>query len=144
MDLYFRKVCNMKKMIRDRSVYFLVFCLLACWIVSNNCWAADISYSPSKKSWVFSKGNVSHYKDVLRTKGYDVNSVEEIKRATKDDESTVRIKAMYLLAYQIGSESIPTIKDALNDSWPSVRCNAARLLGMLGDRSGLEVMRRDM
>jgi len=134
----------MKQMMRNRSMYFVVFCLLVCWIVSNNCRATDTSYRPSLKSWMFSPIEIRHYKGTLRAKGYDVNSVEEIKRATKDDKSIVRINALLLLSHRIERESIPTLKNALNDSRPIVRCTAARLLGIFGDRSGLDTMRKDM
>jgi hypothetical protein len=81
----------------------------------------------------------------LRAAGYDVNSVEDLRRAaTTEGKNEVRHEALILLAYKAGREAIPTLRQALEDQNPLLRCMAARLMGILGDRSGLDRMRKDM
>lgn len=134
----------MKRVMRNKNVFFFVFCMLLFEIAPINVCASDYSYRPGLKSWMSSPEMIGPSKGRLSAKGYDVNSIEEIKRATTDSDPLTRVGALHLLAYRIGRESIPNLKNALNDSYPYVRCNAARLLGLLDDWSGLEVMRRDM
>jgi hypothetical protein len=80
----------------------------------------------------------------LRAKGYDVNDIGRLKLAAGDPEGYVRRDALMVLTHKHGREAIPTLAQALNDPWSPVRCTAARMLGVLGDYTGLERMRKDM
>jgi hypothetical protein len=135
----------MKRIIQPRLVFLVVCFLLCCGIASAKGAASASAYGRAPGRWMFSAEMVSSYKGTLRKEGYDVNDIGDVKQAATTDISPfVRDKARRFLAYQFGPRAIPTLKDALNASHPSERCTAARLLGMLGDRSGLERMRRDI
>lgn len=80
----------------------------------------------------------------LQAKGYHTETAEQIIEATKSESYFVRFIALELLTERIGKEAIPTLEEALNDPKLRVRWTAAHLLGTLGDKSGLEQMRRDL
>ncbi len=80
----------------------------------------------------------------LQARGYPTETTEQIIEATQSESYFVRFIALELLTERIRKEAIPTLKKALNDPKPRVRWTAAHLLGTLGDKSGLEQMRRDL
>lgn len=136
---------EMKRIIQRRLLFFVVCFLLLCGIASAKGGTPGSAYARAPGRRMFSPEMVSSYKGTLRKEGYDVNDIGDVKRAATTDTSPfVRDKARHFLAYQFGPKAIPTLKHALNESHPSERCTAARLLGILGDRSGLERMRRDI
>jgi hypothetical protein len=135
----------MERIIQCRFVSLVVCFLLLCGITSGKGAASASAYRRGAGRWMFSAEMISSYKGTLREEGYDVNDIGDIKRAATTAISPfVRDKARRFLAYQFGPRAIPTLKQALDASHPSERCSAARLLGILGDRSGLERMRRDI
>ena len=91
-------------------------------------------------------------KDIIQSSGFDPNNIEDIKLAamedneyvTKGDSYILREAAISLLVYKARKESIPVLKTSLNDSHPYIRYTATRFLIMLGDKSGLEIMRKDL
>lgn len=75
---------------------------------------------------------------------YDPNDIDDLKRAATDSPlHTKRAAALGLLTYQIRGEAKEMLLSALADPYVSVRCEAARLLAILGDPNGLASMRRD-
>jgi len=80
----------------------------------------------------------------LQEYGYSTDTPEQIIEATKSEGYFVRIIALELLTQRTGREAIPTLKEALNDARIEVRSRAAHWLGTLGDKSGLEQMRKDL
>jgi len=91
----------------------------------------------SRDSIAFAEGNV-------RRKGYDVNDIDKLRIAATDASNGVRQDALVVLTHRHGQQAIPILMRALNDPWSLVRCTAARMLGVLGNNSGLERMRKDM
>jgi hypothetical protein len=81
---------------------------------------------------------------MLRTSGVDPDSLDSVLAAARDSKSPAdRMVACEFLSYRPGQASIEVLKSALHDSEPHVRIGAARSLLNLGDRSGLEQMRKD-
>lgn len=80
----------------------------------------------------------------LQEYGYSTDTPEQIIEATKSEGYFVRMIALELLTQRTGKEAIPTLKEALNDARIEVRSRAAHWLGTLGDKSGLEQMRKDL
>lgn len=81
----------------------------------------------------------------LKKHGYPSDTQEQIiEAATKAESYYVRFVALELLTQRVGKESIPTLRNALNDAEFEVRWRAAHLLGMLGDKSGGERMSQDL
>jgi hypothetical protein len=80
----------------------------------------------------------------LRAEGYSTDTPEQIIEATKSESYYFRYIALELLTQRTGEKAIPTLKEALNDPRVEVRWQAAHWLGTLGDKSGLEQMRKDL
>ncbi len=81
---------------------------------------------------------------MLEKRAYDVNNVADLERAAANADAAIRRCALLLLGQKFPKDVVPVFKKALDDPWPTVRRDAARLLGVLGDTSGLETMRRDI
>lgn len=82
--------------------------------------------------------------EFLQSRGYKTDTPEQIIEATKSQSYPIRYMALVLLTQRIEKKAIPTLKEALDDSKMEVRWRAAHLLGTLGNKSGLERMRRDL
>jgi hypothetical protein len=131
----------MKREIRFNVFYLIIISL--CWIFCSDTFASDISYRPELKKGMFSS-ELNPYQYVLEKAGYDINDLNDVKRAALLDGEPIRECAIWFLAIKTDTESIPILKQALDDVNPSIHCLAARLLGFLGDKSGLEQMKKDM
>jgi HEAT repeat protein len=81
--------------------------------------------------------------EMLQERGYPTDTVEQVIEATRSESHFVRSMALQLLANRIGNKAAQTLKEALNYERIEVRCDAAHLLGSLGDKTGLERMRKD-
>jgi hypothetical protein len=133
----------MKREIRFNVLYLIIISL--CWIFCSDTFASDISYRPElQKGMLFSQEDYNRNQALLRLAGYDVNDINDIKRAANRDGELTRWYAIWFIAQKMGVDSIPILRKSLSDSNPTNRCMAARLLGFLGDNSGLERMRIDM
>jgi len=118
------------------------FIILLGWIF---CSEAVATFSFDAKEWtLYSQEEYSKNQALLRLAGFDVNDVNDIIRAAKIEDELTGWYAIWFLAQKTGIESIPSLKEALNHPNPNNRCMAARLLGYLGDNSGLETMKKDM
>jgi hypothetical protein len=85
------------------------------------------------------------YESLLKTEGYSVEGVTQLQEAARSGKrATVRWAALYLLGDRLGRDGTPTFKNALADPDWYVRKTAALLLGAFGDKSGIEVLRRDL
>jgi HEAT repeat protein len=81
---------------------------------------------------------------ILKQQGYPTSTVEQITEATKSKSYAIRYAAIHLLTERVGKAAIPVLKEALRDPENvSVRRRAAQLLGTLGDKSGVEQMKKD-
>ncbi len=80
----------------------------------------------------------------LKQFGYPTETIDDIMNATKSDNYAIRHVALEELTKRIGQDAIPTLKIYLSDPKVEVRHRAAHLLGTLGDKSGLEQMRKDL
>jgi hypothetical protein len=81
----------------------------------------------------------------LKKEGYPCETVAQLQEAVKNAErSHIRWMALYVLGARIGKDGTPVFKEALKDPDFFVRKTAALFLGAFGDRSGIEVLRRDM
>jgi hypothetical protein len=81
----------------------------------------------------------------LKKEGYPCETVAQLQEAVKNAErSHIRWMALYVLGARIGRDATPVFKEALKDPDFFVRKTAALFLGAFGDRSGVEVLGRDM
>ncbi len=87
---------------------------------------------------------VSDKAGILMIQGYSIDTPEQIIEATKSESFMIRLIALEMLIQQTGQKAIPTLGEVLNDLRIEVRWRAAHWLGTLGDKSGLERMRRDL
>ncbi len=88
---------------------------------------------------------IRFYELRLREKGYDPANLESIKAAAADPKwASARWNAIGLLGARMGKEAMPMFRQALDDPHQTVRCYAATLLGISGDKGGLVRMRRDL
>jgi hypothetical protein len=134
----------MRRRIRHRDVCFTLLVLCSWAIASVQGGQTTALYGPGPERWVFDGVMRIGAERTLRAAGYDVNSVEDLRRAMKDGDTGVREYAPILLAYKTGREAIPILKQSLDDSSLRIRCKVARVMGILGDLSGLERMRKDL
>ena len=136
----------MELTLREKIKYLVVCNLILCMTLVFTTRASETKNTYMRDQWMFKKQSLRRYEGILRSKGFDVNDVEDIKRAAIEGKSYVRDSALVLLAYKSGTESIPVIKNSLKykSTYYEVRCKAATLLGILGDKSGLDKMRKDM
>ncbi|MBM4028512.1 MAG: hypothetical protein FJ280_24425 [Planctomycetes bacterium] len=93
-------------------------------------------------------GDIAPLSDVerllLKQAGYPTDTVEQIVEATESADYSVRYAAIHLLTERTGKNAVPVLMRALYDPEKvAVRRRAAQLLGTLGDRSGIEQMRKD-
>jgi hypothetical protein len=92
------------------------------------------------------KQNEQSYR-FLQEHGYQTDTPEQTQTALSDASVfglACRNHALIILTEQMGAEAVPILKDFLyNDDKIAVHITAARLLGTLGDQSGLEVMQQD-
>ncbi len=79
----------------------------------------------------------------IKEAGYSTDTLEQMIEATKDQRLFTRIIAVNLLAQKAGKQAVPRLKECLDDPELRVRWAAAHCLGDLGDKSGLEQMRKD-
>jgi hypothetical protein len=130
------------------KIKFLFICnLVLCVTLVVDVRASESKNTYRRKPWMFDKQLLQMYEGTLRSRGYDVNDVEDIKRAAIEGKKPLtRDNALVLLAYKSGTKAIPVLKEALKDTstYYEKRCMAATLLGMFGDKSGLDKMRKDM
>ena len=80
----------------------------------------------------------------LRSRGYSADTPDQLKAAARSDNYFVRRISLQLLTERTKREAISSLREALNDTRMEVRSEAARLLGTLGDKSGLERMKKDL
>jgi hypothetical protein len=91
----------------------------------------------------FNRHSILLRKNELKTEGYDPNDIVQVVKACKEGNFYIRNCALTVLTDQIGDQAIPVLKEALDDPELRVRMNAARLLRLMGDTSGLARMRKD-
>jgi len=87
---------------------------------------------------------VSEKERTLIIQGYSTDTPEHIIQAAKSESFMVRLIALEMLTEQSREKAIPTLKEALGDPEVEIRWRAAHWLGTLGDKSGLDQMRRDL
>jgi hypothetical protein len=134
----------MKARITQIRVAWLCLVVLGSWLSAFGKDGSSPSlYGPGPERWVFSQEALGFDQSMVRTKGYDVNSIESLSDAATDREPVIRAGALHLLARKARRQALPVLQKGLDDPWPSVRCAAARLMGVLGDQSGLDRMRKD-
>jgi hypothetical protein len=126
-----------------KLVCLILFYMFLWGICSAKVWASEDLYGPGPERRHFTQERISYYEGSLRRR-YDINDVNDIKRATMDESQILRYNAMHLLTYRIGPEAIPELKKNLERPNPYERTIAARMLAIAGDKSGLERMRRDI
>jgi hypothetical protein len=84
---------------------------------------------------------------MLQKHGYQTDTPEQTQAALSDASDfgpACRYHALKILTEQMGADAAPILKDSLyNDEMLLIRITAARLLGTLGDQSGLVVMQQD-
>jgi len=78
----------------------------------------------------------------LQEKGFETDTFEGLVAAFETDASK-RWLSLPVLASKFPEQSVPFLKKALTDELLSNRIRSAHLLGTLGDKSGLEQMRKD-
>ncbi len=133
------------------SCYFF-FTLILCVNTCSETFGLNSNDNPDSIKNKFPPEGPMVYEGIVKSSGFDPNNIEDIKRAAMEDFNRpartntyiLRDAAITLLVYKIDKESISELKKSLNDSFPYVRSTAAGYLGLLGDKSGLEIMRKDM
>jgi HEAT repeats len=139
-----REAHIMARITHKRVVCLFLVVLSSWWSTFGKDRSSPSLYGPGPERWVFSRDTLGLREGAVRAKGYDTNSVEALSHATKDKDPLAREGALYLLARKARQQAVPTLKQALDDPWPGVRCAGARLMGVLGDQSGLGRMRKDL
>lgn len=134
----------MARMVRQRLACLSLVALCSGLAALGKHSSSPSLYGPGPERRVFSPDTLGLREGAVRAKGYDTNSLEDLSHATKDKSPSAREGALYLLARKARQQAIPTLKQALDDPWPAVRCAGARLMGVLGDQSGLGRMRKDL
>jgi len=136
----------MELTLQEKIKYLVVCNLILCMTLVFTTRASESKNTYRRDQWMFKKQLLQMYEGTLRSRGYDVNDVEDIKRAAIEGKPLTRDNALVLLAYKSGTKAIPVLKEALKDTstYYEKRCMAATLLGMFGDKSGLDKMRKDM
>lgn len=86
---------------------------------------------------------VSEEEKILMIQGYSTDTPEHIIQATKSERYMIRSIALEMLTKRAGDKAIPTLKEAMNDPEVEIRWRVAHWLGTLGNKSGLDRMRRD-
>ncbi len=84
------------------------------------------------------------YENMLTQKGYKVDTPEQVQEALKSPSFIARMAALYVLTNRIQGQAIGILKGALKDQDVRVRMTAGDLLGALGDKSGIPVLRHDL
>ncbi len=106
--------------------------------------APESVYGPEIEARMFSEEMLEFARDFAGGPGYDFNDVNDIRRAAADPDHMWRRRyALQVLTYRVRGAAKEMLRSALADPYVSVRCDAARLLAVLGDPNGLESMRRD-
>jgi hypothetical protein len=84
------------------------------------------------------------FEGVLKKRGYPYDTPEQLKQAAQSGTGFTREAAFYLLAHRLKKDAIPSLQAGLKDTDPRIRTVAARLLGALGNKSGIPTMRHDL
>jgi HEAT repeat protein len=72
---------------------------------------------------------------------HDSDAIDDLVTTAKgDDDSTIRVKATWILGRTRNGRAIPGITPLLNDSDPEIRLNAAASLASLGSSAGLDTL----
>ncbi len=100
------------------------------------CMIAQVSYCSCSDGW-------SLKEDVLKSKGFSVETKEDLIKASKNGNYVIRYMALQLLEKKYGKLAIPGLKESINDSHVKVRLIAAKLLAGHNDKSGLQRMQQD-
>jgi hypothetical protein len=121
---------------------FVIFFVLHLWPVVC---VAGPTFDPAEgPGRLLSRDGIAFAEGNVRRKGYDANDISKLRLAATDASLGVRIDALVVLTHRHGQQAIPILMRALDDPWSLVRCTAARMLGVLGNNSGLDRMRKDM
>jgi HEAT repeat protein len=82
---------------------------------------------------------------ILKQAGYPVDTVAQFQEAARNGKPAhIRRSALELLAVRLGQDGIPAFREALQDPDFYTRKTAGLLLGAFGDKSGVEVLHRDL
>ena len=84
------------------------------------------------------------FEDMLTKKGYKVDTPEQVQEALRSPAFTIRKAALYVLANRMQDQAAGILKGALKDQDVRVRMTAGDLLGALGDKSAIPVLRHDL
>lgn len=85
------------------------------------------------------------FEGILKDAGYQVGTTEQIQDAARNGSAaSIRWSALYLLTHRLREGAVPILVDGLKDSDVYVRAHAAELLGALGRKDGIPVLRRDL
>jgi len=121
---------------------FAIFFILCLWPVMC---VGQPTFDPAEgPNRLLAHDRVFFAEGTVRRKGYDVNDINKLRLAATDASIGVRQDALIVATHRHGQEAIPILVRALDDPWSLVRCTAARMLGVLGNNSGLGRMREDM
>ena len=104
---------------------------------------AQAHWGPPGEPAILSVAGDPHHQRCLKEKGFGCDGMGQLTYAFKHGDERVRISALSLMAYQMRMEAIPQLRKGLDDQLISVRVEAARFLGILGDRTCIDLIRKD-
>ena len=118
-------------------IYYKMFLLIiSSLMLANGIICAKESTSNSipaenKKQFGLNQDIIFNSNITLKSAGYDINDIEDIKRAALIETSYKRLGALRLLADKMGNKSIPLLKKGLEDAEPRVKTYNSRLFRRL-------------
>ncbi|GEM_PF-7073449 len=120
---------------------------VVCWVLSALAMGRTADTAPSKgerKPLALRVAESKMYENLLTEKGYKVDTPEQIQEALKSPSFIARMAALYVLTNRMQDQAIGILKGALKDQDVRVRTTAGDLLGALGDKSAIPVLRHDL
>ncbi len=83
------------------------------------------------------------YENTLKARGIDT-STKGLISALKNPEPEIRDYAAIVIGERKDKQAIPPLRALLNDPYPTARFDAARSLAVMGDKSGLAVLKEQL
>jgi hypothetical protein len=140
------KNMNKKKIIYPAVLYFVLCAITFAYGVPVNIDVNEIpTYELGPKYYLINPDAINRHIETLSK--YNINDINDLKRAAISGEFPDRVSAYHILTLNFGSKAIPILQgclDKTDNAYNSERTRIARYLALLGDKSGLERLRKEI